>query len=312
MSKLVANYNGGTSDEYGTFLALGRIISGDVIEGFAVAATGTPSMGVLVAAGSARILTGTYPSSYGYMVSHDTSAGESVTIATAAASPRIDYVVAYVDKSVVGSPLSGNVNNKNNVLKFAAVAGTPAGSPVVPTVSQIQTAIGASNPYIILAQIAVAASVSQITNANITDRRTMATIAVQLGTSSVGTAQLAPSSVTSLKLAPSKTTDANGWTVYDYGTWKKYVKRFVSTPGSITAGNRVTIVGSQALPVGVSSLANVRMSYSAFFEQEAGSISVDMQNLSSSTTITALARNNHASAALAPGVINVDFTLVDA
>jgi hypothetical protein len=61
------------------------------------------------------------------------------------------------------------------VLKFASVAGTPSGSPVVPTVGQIQTAIGAANPYIILAQIAVGISVSTITNPNITDKRVIAT-----------------------------------------------------------------------------------------------------------------------------------------
>lgn len=177
MSKLVANYNGGTSDEYGTFAALNRLLSGDVIEGFNVVPNGTPNMTVLVNPGSGRVSTGTYPSSYGYLISHDTGAGESVTIATAAASPRIDYILAYVDKSVAGSILGANVNNTNNVLKFASVAGTPSGSPVVPTLSQIQTAIGAANPYILLAQVAVGASVSSITSPNITDIRTIAKIA---------------------------------------------------------------------------------------------------------------------------------------
>lgn len=144
-----------------------------MVEGLAVVANGTPNMTVLVQPGSGRVTTGTYPSSYGYLISHDTTAGESVTISTAAASPRIDYIVAYVDKGVAGSLLVGNVNNTNNVLKFAAVAGTPSGSPVVPTVSQIQTAIGAANPYIILAQVAVAASVTSITNTNITDLRSL-------------------------------------------------------------------------------------------------------------------------------------------
>lgn len=175
MSKLVSNYtaNGSsTTDEYGTFVVLNRFIQGDVVEGFAVVANSSPNMTVYVQPGSGRITTGTYPSSYGYLISHDTSGqGEAVTIATANASARIDYVVAYIDKAVAGSTLGANVNNTNNVLKFASVAGTPSGSPVVPTVAQIQTAIGAANPYIILAQIAVGISVSTITNANITDKR---------------------------------------------------------------------------------------------------------------------------------------------
>ncbi len=179
MSKLVSNYtaNGSsTTDEYGTFVGLNRFLQGDVIEGFAVVANSSPNMTVYVQPGSGRITTGTYPSSYGYLISHDTGGqGEAVTIATANASARIDYVVAYIDKSVAGSTSGANVNNTNNVLKFASVAGTPSGSPVVPTVSQIQTAIGAANPYIILAQIAVGISVSTITNPNITDLRTFAT-----------------------------------------------------------------------------------------------------------------------------------------
>lgn len=177
MSKLVSNYtsNGSsTTDEYGTFIALNRLLTGDVIEGFAVTQNTSLGMSTLVQPGSGRITTGTYPSSYGYFISHDTTAGEVVTHSTAAASPRIDYVIAYIDKFVAGSTSSSFVNNTNNVLKFAAVAGTPSGSPVVPTTSQIQTAIGAANPYIILAQIAVGANVTQITNSNITDLRNFA------------------------------------------------------------------------------------------------------------------------------------------
>lgn len=171
MSKLVHNYNGGTTDQYGTFLALSRFLTGDVIEGLKVVANGTPNMTVVVQNGSGRIGTGTYPSNYSFFVSVDTSGGESVTIGTSAASPRIDYIVAYIDLAVSGSTSPTYVNNTNAVLKFADVQGTPAGSPVVPTVSQIQTAIGASNPYVIYAQVAVAASATSITNPNITDSR---------------------------------------------------------------------------------------------------------------------------------------------
>ncbi|MEA9986263.1 hypothetical protein [Subtercola sp. RTI3] len=171
MSKLVANYGGGASDEYGTFAVFNRFLSGDVVEGFTVVPNGTPNMTVKVSPGSGRITTGAYPSSYGYLVNHDTTGGESVTISTAAASARIDFIVAYIDKGVVGA--TSPVNNANGVLKFAAVAGTPSGSPVVPTASQIQSAIGAANPYIVLAQIAVAATVTTITAPNITDVRVL-------------------------------------------------------------------------------------------------------------------------------------------
>jgi hypothetical protein len=173
MARLVANRDGGTSNEYGTFAALSRFLTGNVFEGFAVVPNGTPNMTVLVNPGSGVVNTGTYPSSYSYFVSHDTVGGESVTIATAAASPRIDYIVAFVNKSVTPSAVTTYVNNTNAIFNFASVAGTPAGSPLVPTVAQIQTAVGAANPYFILAQVAVGASVTTITTPNLTDNRSM-------------------------------------------------------------------------------------------------------------------------------------------
>lgn len=167
------NYNGGTTDEYGTNLVLDRFIGSGVVEGLLVQANASPNMTVYVQPGTVTIATGTYPSSYNYRAHIDTALpGAGVTIGTAAASPRIDYIVAYTDKSVAGSTAGANVNNTNAVLKLADVQGTPAGSPSVPTVAQIQATIGASNPYFILAQIAVGASVSTITNSNITDLRT--------------------------------------------------------------------------------------------------------------------------------------------
>lgn len=173
MSRLVFNRNGGQTDEYGHLLAFNRLLQGDVIQGLSVAANASPNMTVYVSAGTGRISTGTTPGDYGYFFGIDTAApGESVTIATANSSARIDYIVAYVDLSV--TPNQSQANNSNNMLKLASVAGTPSGSPVVPTVGQIQTAIGASNPYIILAQVAVAALATQVTNSNITDVRTMA------------------------------------------------------------------------------------------------------------------------------------------
>lgn len=134
-------------------------------------------MNVHVQAGSGRISTGTYPSSYGYFIGVDTTAGspagEVVGVTTASGSnPRIDALVGYIDLSVTAS--SGTPNNPNNMLVFKAVAGTPASSPVAPTNSAIQSSIGASNPFIILAYLAVGTSVTQVNNGNITDKRTMA------------------------------------------------------------------------------------------------------------------------------------------
>lgn len=173
MSRLVINRNNGASDEYGTFLPISRLIQGNVIEGMQLAAQSSPNMTVQVNPGTCLVPTGTYPTSYSYHCAIDTTGGETVTIGTASGSnPRIDYIVAYVNKSV--TPSSSTPNNPNNMFVLADVQGTPAGTPVVPTLSQIQTAIGASNPYIILAQVFVGTGVTQITNGNITDMRVMA------------------------------------------------------------------------------------------------------------------------------------------
>lgn len=178
MSRLILNRNGGSADEYGHLLAFNRSLSGDIIEGCQVQANGTPNMTVVVGQGSGRISTGTYPSSYGYFFGIDTTtgtpAGESVTITTANSSnPRIDTIVAYVDLSVTAS--TGSPNNPNNMLKLIAVAGTPAASPSAPTGSAIQSAIGGSNPYIVLANVLVGTSVTQINSGNITDLRSFVT-----------------------------------------------------------------------------------------------------------------------------------------
>lgn len=87
--------------------------------------------------------------------------------ANSSGNPRIDAVVAYVDLAVVSSASSHNPN----AFKFLVVAVTPAGSPSDPSASTIQAAVGAGNPYYVLAQVSVANAFSTITNANITDRR---------------------------------------------------------------------------------------------------------------------------------------------
>jgi hypothetical protein len=136
-----------------------------VITGLNVTQQDTPALGVKVAAGDAFIAaSGGYP----YMVWSDAS--QNISLSTADGSnPRIDVIVAYVDLTVVSSASSNNPN----AWVLAKVDGTPAGSPSAPNNAAIQSAIGASNPYIILAQVAVAAGATTITNSNITDVRVL-------------------------------------------------------------------------------------------------------------------------------------------
>lgn len=111
-----------------------------------------------------------------------------ITLDTADASnPRIDLIVVYVDMAVSlpgGTPTSANLDGPG-VVKATFVKGTPNASPVDPTVGAIQTKIGASNPYIIVAAVRVDATVTTIAANKITDRRSMATLAATLPAGSV-------------------------------------------------------------------------------------------------------------------------------
>lgn len=82
-----------------------------------------------------------------------------------AGNPRKDAVVLYVD--LAASPNS----QASNVAKLVVVKGTPLASPTAPTDGDIETQIGASNPYIRLANVDVANGATEILNANITDTR---------------------------------------------------------------------------------------------------------------------------------------------
>ena len=94
------------------------------------------------------------------------SASEPLSITPeTSGNDRIDAVVLYIDLAV--SPNS----DASNVAKITAVEGTPAASPTAPSDSDIETAIGASNPYLRLANIDVANAATEIYAADITDMR---------------------------------------------------------------------------------------------------------------------------------------------
>lgn len=192
MAKFLSFRDGGKTDEEGIAKPFADIFTGEVKAGFTTTQLGSPAMGVAVAEGSAFIDTGN-----GYPYHVYTDADENVTIATADGSnPRWDVIVAYVDLTEVDS----TDPNNPDAFKMVAVAGTPAGSPAEPNGAAIQAAIGASNPYILIARVVVGAGVTTITNANITDRRTMVTTNVNAGTNKVVTASVADSAITTAKI----------------------------------------------------------------------------------------------------------------
>lgn len=124
-----------------------------------------------------------------------------VTVAVNAAStanPRMDSVVAYIDKSVSAS--TSVVDNTDlGIVKFKSVAGTPASTPTAPSTATIQSSIGAGNPYMILANVTVPKSSTAASSFTITDTRVTPTSAI-ITDSSITTPKLANKAVTSDKV----------------------------------------------------------------------------------------------------------------
>lgn len=170
MGTFVGVHGGNQSDEQGVAQLKSQLFTPGVANigvttGWQVAQRGAgANMSVDVAAGTGLIQNpaGTYS------LDAWTDATVNTTVsASNPSNPRIDAVVAYIDLSV---NTTGSANDPG-ALKFLDVAGTPAGSPVAPTSGTIQTAVGASNPWVLLANLAIAANATQVVNANVTDKR---------------------------------------------------------------------------------------------------------------------------------------------
>jgi hypothetical protein len=168
MTNFVAIRDGGKTSENGAMRLWRKVSSngqGPVGQSDCqVTQTGSPSTSVLIATGDIMI-------PYQEHIFHgwvDAAVTTSALSSNATGSSRIDSVVAYVDLAVVSSAS----NNNPGALKFLVVAGTTS----APSGATIQAAVGAGNPYYILANVTVAngfpTSPTTITNANITDSRT--------------------------------------------------------------------------------------------------------------------------------------------
>jgi hypothetical protein len=123
----------------------------------AVTAQGTPNMTVNVAAGYAAIV-GTTQANMGTYVGYNDATTILTVTAASAVNPRIDLVCMTVNDAYY----SGSTNN----VVLQIIAGTPAVSPVAPTLPANS---------ISLATIAVAANATTIGAGNITDTRVATT-----------------------------------------------------------------------------------------------------------------------------------------
>jgi hypothetical protein len=183
--------NGKTSEE-GHYKFPVSAWSGSVLTSTDLLVTqqGTPTLGVKIAPGIFKILdtTGNY-SFTGW-----NSADINLAISTAdPANPRISAIVLYVDK---GATTSASPPNNPGIVKAMSVNGTPAAVPSAPNSTVIQAAVGAGNPYIVLANATVAAAGTTVLNAAISDQRVLVTV----GTNLVNNTSLQDNSVSKAKM----------------------------------------------------------------------------------------------------------------
>lgn len=200
MAKKVFNMQGGRHSAAALSAFINAMYGSSVANGLDVQPTGSAGLNVLVKVGNGNINTGT---GFGRLIQID--ADETVALTAASASnPRNDIIVAYIDNSV--TPTTAVTDNTNNILKFAAVAGTPAGSPTDPSGSAIQAAVGAGNPYMILGRVRVNTSATSLTAPNITDLRKIVMPITSESSGVITTAMLSDGVVTTSKIAGSQVT----------------------------------------------------------------------------------------------------------
>ena len=166
----------GETNEEGAQRLISKILGTSGVIGstsLVVTAQGTPNNTVAVAAGDIVIGVNDPGSASDYFYHGWLGSTGNLTVgANSSGLARIDSIVAYV------APADATSGSANNPGAFGVniIAGTPNASPVPPTDTQIHTVIGSGNPYLVIANIAVASGFTLITSGNITDTRPFSTL----------------------------------------------------------------------------------------------------------------------------------------
>ena len=177
MSLGTSNRDGGKTSESGHLRALGKMVSGDILEGLnAVQRAAGVNMSVDVQVGDALVRRS--DGSYAHPVFNDAVYNQVISAADGS-NPRRDIVVIYVDYGQ--TPSTAVSNNTNGVVKIKVVNGTPAGSPADPNDAAIQASVGSGNPWTKLARVRVPAGQTSISNSLIDDLRSMARSKMPVG-----------------------------------------------------------------------------------------------------------------------------------
>ena len=173
----------------------------------AVTQNGTPNMTVNVAAGGCFIR-GTQSANQGaYHLWNDASLSVAISAADAT-NPRRDLIIAQARDA--------NYSGASSDARIIVVTGTPAASPVDPSLSSFPNAL-------VLARVAVAAGDTSIVTAEITDLRTMANVlnACPVFSSTVQRDQFIPVPYSGQQCFLATGTRTEGLYTYTGGAWRE-------------------------------------------------------------------------------------------
>lgn len=205
----------------------GVVLGGD----FAVTQNGTPNMSVNVAAGRAFVRSQETASlGHGTWTAFNDATVNLAVAASDPTNPRRDLVILQVRDS--------NYSGASTDARLTVVTGTPAASPVDPTVPVNS---------LVLARIAVAAASSTVVNANITDLRTRA---YAIGGTCVCTSSTRPTGASLFAGLKIYETDTNRPMVYNGTGWRaiRPVRIQASGSGGTTSGTTELTVATLTLP----------------------------------------------------------------
>lgn len=154
---------GGVADNELSHVAVNFFTPGVIAEDdYKVEAQATPDMTVKVNSGKAYVKSSSGEMLYATHLDTDTNASISNN---SSGNDRIDAVVIKIDTATTPDRYG------ENIVSIEVVEGTPAASPVAPTDSEIQTAVGAGNAFLRLADVTVENGTVSITGSDISNAR---------------------------------------------------------------------------------------------------------------------------------------------